>query len=81
LILFRFIYPGETDAVPDRVRHELLQRAAGDGAPALADLCRGTLLSRYQYVVDIENWGYHDARLDSPPLLASADGATALDAA
>jgi hypothetical protein len=28
-------------------------------------LCRGTILSRAQYLVDVEKWGYADARL--PP--------------
>lgn len=27
-------------------------------------LCRGTLLSRKQYLVDVEEWGFRDARLD-----------------
>ena len=26
-------------------------------------LCRGTLLSRAQYLLDVERWGYRDARL------------------
>src|SRR5262249_60281803 len=26
-------------------------------------LCRGPLLSRAQYLVDVEQWGYQDARL------------------
>ena len=26
-------------------------------------LCQGTLLSRAQYLVDIDEWGYEDARL------------------
>jgi hypothetical protein len=26
-------------------------------------VCQGTLLSREQYLVDIERWGYKDARL------------------
>jgi hypothetical protein len=26
-------------------------------------ICRGTLTSRAQYLVDIERWGYEDARL------------------
>jgi hypothetical protein len=30
-----------------------------------AGLCQGTLLSREQYLDDIERWGYNDARLQS----------------
>jgi len=26
-------------------------------------VCQGTLLSRAQYLVDIDDWGYEDARL------------------
>ncbi len=40
--------------------------AAGRGgraAPATR-VCQGTLLSRAQYLVDIEKWGYEDARLE-----------------
>jgi hypothetical protein len=27
-------------------------------------ICHGTLISRAQYLVDIEHWGYRDARLE-----------------
>jgi hypothetical protein len=27
-------------------------------------LCRGTLLWRKQYLVDVQKWGFHDARLE-----------------
>jgi hypothetical protein len=72
VILFRFIYPGDRDAVPESVREALLDRAAKANRPrGVRDLCRGTLLSRYQYVVDVEDWGYHDARLDAVPAEAA----------
>ena len=32
----------------------------------LERLCRGTLLSRYQYLVDLQLWNYQDARLLVP---------------
>jgi hypothetical protein len=28
-------------------------------------LCRGTLLTRQQYLVDVQEWGYRDARLEN----------------
>ena len=72
LVLFRFIYPGDHRAIPASIRQELLGRAVALEPERNADgLCRGTLLSRYQYVVDIENWGYHDARFDTPPAEAA----------
>ena len=65
LVLFGFIYPGERDAVPSWVIRELsdrLRHEAEEPAPA-GRICQGTLLSREQYLVDIGQWGYEDARL------------------
>ena len=55
------------DAVPAWVMDELLAREARDRAagPSRERVCRGTLLSRYQYRIDLERWGYRDGRL--PP--------------
>jgi hypothetical protein len=64
LVLFGFIYPGERDKVPDAVLQDLLGRLAREQPDAEPEtLCRGTLLSRSQYVVDVDEWGYGDARL------------------
>lgn len=67
LILFGYIYPGERDHVPGWVLSELADRLRGDAETNAGDasLCRGTLLSRAQYLVDIDRWGYRDGRL--PP--------------
>ena len=66
LILFGYIYPGERSTVPRRVMDELLARMAVDHAdqdtPTPERLCRGPILSRGQYLVDLEEWGYEDAR-------------------
>jgi hypothetical protein len=37
---------------------------ADDQADADGPVCQGTVLSRTQYVVDIDEWGYQDARLE-----------------
>jgi hypothetical protein len=34
--------------------------------PPSSRVCQGTVLSRAQYLVDVDRWGYADARL--PPL-------------
>jgi hypothetical protein len=67
LILFGFIYPSHSHKVLDAVTDQLLQRLAadGNGAADTEGLCQGTLLSRLQYLGDIERWGYRDARV--PP--------------
>jgi hypothetical protein len=66
LVLFGFIYPGERAKIPDTVMRDLLQRLQNEGIEAPAGderVCRGTLLSRSQYLDDLEHWGYKDARL------------------
>jgi hypothetical protein len=78
LVLFGYVYPSEHDRLPRWVMQELMRRlntslsASTPGDP----VCRGTLLSRQQYLIDIHHRGWRDARrhLDSP--LSEADIAT-----
>jgi hypothetical protein len=65
LILFGYIYPSERSIVPRRILDSLFQRLEEEcAAPADgAQFCRGPLLSRAQYRVDIERLGYRDARI------------------
>lgn len=64
LVLFGFIYPSERHRIPGWVMEELTQRLqkATSAPPPPERVCRGTFLSRQQYLVDIEKWGYQDAR-------------------
>jgi hypothetical protein len=64
LMLFDYIYPGESRRIPGWVV-PAVEAAIAAAPPAPANLCRGTRLSRAQYLVDIEEWGYVDDRL--PP--------------
>jgi hypothetical protein len=66
LVNFGFVYPGERDRVPAWVLDELVARLQEETrrAPSRERLCRGTLLSREQYLIDLSDWGYRDARLD-----------------
>ena len=65
LILFRYIFPSEKDCIPAEVMRELWGRWQADLAvPAPADApCRGVLLSRMQYLPDLERDGFSDVRL------------------
>jgi len=65
LLLFSFVYPAERDRIPARVVDMLLERWRNEMSDGAADekVCRGTLLSRMQYLSDTERWGYADARL------------------
>jgi hypothetical protein len=63
LIFFQFVYPQRRDAVPRGVMDVLLERARTEQAAEDVVECRGTLLSREQYLVDLRERGYADSRL------------------
>lgn len=62
LLLFGYVYPGEKARVPQRVIDELMQKVRNEPTPA-EGVCRGTFLSWNQYLPDVRERGYHDARL------------------
>jgi len=64
LVMFGFVYPAERRQVPDWVLNDLMQRLTADMQEKVVDdrVCRGTLISRAQYLIDVEEWGYLDAR-------------------
>jgi hypothetical protein len=61
LLQFEFVYPDYRDLVPAWLMDELWSRTRRR-EPLPPNLCRGTLLSREQFLIDVQNWGYHDAR-------------------
>ncbi|HEY9733315.1 MAG TPA: hypothetical protein V6C89_15455 [Drouetiella sp.] len=66
LVLFGFIYPSHQSQIPDWVMDKLLAKTCSEvkSKPQTEKVCRGTLLSRGQYLVDIDKWHYADGRLD-----------------
>ena len=66
LVLFDFVYPGERRRIPAwvtaRLTAKLAARLTAEDEPD-SRVCQGTLLSRQQYLTDIGNWRYDDARL------------------
>lgn len=64
IVLFGFIYPSERASVPQWVVDWLMKklREERNSPMPLKPICQGTLLSREQYLADLER-GYHDARL------------------
>lgn len=76
LTLFGFIYPGERHRIPDWVMQELAARLVAETQqPPREDLhvCAGTLLSREQYLHDVENLGYVDGRLTPASTMTPQD--------
>jgi hypothetical protein len=64
LVMFGFVYPGARGRVPEWVMQLLVESLAreSDSDGAALPLCRGPILSREQYLVDLYEWGLEDAR-------------------
>src|SRR5438034_2267991 len=62
LILFGFAYPDKRQNVPAWVMEELIRRLTVSRPNLQSDVCYGTLLSREQYLHDIDRLKYHDGR-------------------
>jgi hypothetical protein len=73
LLLFGYIYPAEAGRIPSHVMDRLLDKVRTEPGPPNIKLCRGPILSRSQYLVDVEDWGYRDARLEPLGPMSAAD--------
>jgi hypothetical protein len=65
IVLFGFAFPSERSRIPGWVIDDLLQKLRDeiDSQSPSERICQGTLLSREQYLPDLEHGGYEDARL------------------
>jgi len=65
LVHFGFIYPSERHRIPRDVMDDLLARfrTQTEAPPSDDRVCRGTLISRAQYLTDVGLYGYADARI------------------
>jgi hypothetical protein len=68
LILFDFAYPSERHKIPSWLIAEFVHRFEVERQESASEdpVCYGTFISREQYLNDIMQWGYADARLRSP---------------
>jgi hypothetical protein len=79
LVLFSFVYPRERERIPRWVKDELLSRMARERTEDVP-VCNGTLLSREQYLFDVQERGYADARVPPWGDVTPSDIATWTDA-
>jgi hypothetical protein len=88
--MFRYVYPGYRDQIPVRVVRELLERAERDAmVPAAGerehDTTRGTLISRFSFAIDVNEWGFRDLReeyvrqMENHPDVLAIEASTAFD--
>lgn len=77
LISFGFVYPKERGLIPAGIMQELMSRLQAeldtDEPEDAVLLCRGTLLSREQYLSDVHEEGYVDARTEPHGKLTETD--------
>lgn len=63
LVLFDDVYPSERARIPGWVRDDMARRLTEESAPTQGErVCYGTMLSREQYLVDVNQRGFADAR-------------------
>ncbi|HEY8176464.1 MAG TPA: nucleotidyltransferase [Gemmatimonadaceae bacterium] len=66
LTMFTFIYPSEKHRIPLQLFNDLVERLQAQlsaGQNGAERVCQGTLVSRGQYMIDIGQYGFLDARL------------------
>jgi len=86
VMMFRYVYPGYRDQVPQWVIRELLDRAeaAGSEGPASGmehDTTRGTMISRFSFAIDVNEWGFHDLRQEKIQEMQAHPAVVALEEA
>ena len=66
VLMFNYVYPGYRDRVPEPIRDGLLERAMHDDE-AVHDpaMFRGTLVSRFSFAIDVNEWGLRDLRTEA----------------
>jgi hypothetical protein len=77
--LFDFAYPGYASRVPAWVRESLALRAlSNEGNPADPRVCQGTLISRFSFNIDVNEWGFHDPRYHATEAMRALPEFTAI---
>jgi hypothetical protein len=70
VLLFRYVYPGSRDQVPEKVFRELLERAEASSHQRSeqgeeGNVTHGTMISRFSFAIDVIEWGLRDLREES----------------
>jgi hypothetical protein len=75
LVLFRYVYPGQTDYVPQSLWQELLTRFQREvSSPDPKASFRGSLIDDNMFAIDVNEWGLEsllEARREQSPLISA----------
>lgn len=66
ILMFNYVYPGYRSNIPAWVPERLLARAHAEIGldEENLDLTRGPLISRFSFMIDVREWGFHDPRAE-----------------
>ena len=83
LQMFYYVYPGYRSRVPDWVLANLLDRARAETGHEVASetATRGTLISRFSFAIDVNEWGFRDLRDAAIREMKASDEIRAIEAA
>ena len=83
LQMFYYVYPGYRSRVPDWVLANLLERARAETGHELPSetATRGTLISRFSFAIDVNEWGFRDLRDEAIREMKASDEIHAIEAA
>lgn len=83
LQMFYYVYPGYRSRVPDWVLANLLDRARAETGHEVPSetATRGTLISRFSFAIDVNEWGFHDLRDAAIREMKASDEIRAIEAA
>lgn len=75
IVKFGFVYPSERWRIPREVTEELMRRytAEMNERSPQEKVCYGTLTSRAQYLIDVREWGFQDARREPYGTMSADD--------
>jgi hypothetical protein len=67
LLIFGYVYPEAQDRVPPALVERLLEQARGESRRERSGepVTRGTLVSRFSFAIDVNEWGLRDLRRDA----------------
>jgi hypothetical protein len=80
IVLFGFVYPDQRQQIPLWVQQQLGRRFLAEDLDPDNRICSGTLLSREQYLTDLDRFGYRDARVQPYGQMTPAEIAIWTDA-